>query len=328
MIEQITLRRFADVGKFTKGTNKKLTMMYQWYTPIMIDSSTGTDVKGITKTEEEKWLPNVLSCVPTSPQWSDEVKRFWSETMRIKVPVDGVVFNIALTDDGDPVNTLDYIRYKTLWKLAQHTESSIAKTLDDAEGNKRKKMFYFYDPEGESKSQNSTIKLKVMADGRLKDLWDNGKVLKLVLKSFEVPGVDRFNKEEIQNRAFQLKEKDPKKFIEVTQYSDKNLLYRGLIQSLVDNGYIRVINRSYYFAETESDRDTIFLGSGLTETVMFLENPKNHKILFTMSRLYNAMPMADTFDLTNEPEVKKEVVETSEETTTVVNETKSAKAKK
>ena len=77
---------------------------------------------------------------------------------------------------------------------------------------------------------------------------------------------DRMTKEQVENSLYELKNKEPKKFIRIT--TDKNLDLKAEIEEMVSTGVLRKIGNQIIFIDE-------VLGDTMNDTVIHLKDKKN-----------------------------------------------------
>lgn len=226
-------------------------------------------LKGLHTKEEQQILANHLDMDVDSKEFSKKSREFWID-LRVRVPSEGVVLNITQRSDGTPMNAMDYMIYK--W--AQR-HKLVAKTKDELLSNSAK-QFYIYDPEVESKRQNTKVKEKRAAYKefiKITDSTDSVNKLKMILKVISDVDVNQMSDVQIENYCETLIEDKPNSFTAVA--TDKKLEVKAFIASLISNEVLNKYGNTIYFIEQK-------LGDTIDEAVLFLEDKKNSEILITL----------------------------------------------
>lgn len=218
----------------------------------------GDILKGLTITEQKKWLPEVLGISPTEAGWNKEVKRFYAN-LTIDVPQVGVELNIAVDEEGNPINVMDYIKFKFV--SAHPHVSDVEKST--------KGRYYISDPMKEKASKTASTRLRKDAYKQLILLTDDAERSVLVLKAFgtRTQGMDSAAVElALEDKLDQ----NPNEFIRVC--TDKNLETVALIWDCVEAGVLRKSGNMFLFGDE-------VLGDDMEQAIRFLGMKKNSSML-------------------------------------------------
>ena len=90
--------------------------------------------------------------------------------------------------------------------------------------------------------------------------------MKRILRLMSNSNPDRMSVEQIENALYEIKNKEPKKFIKIT--TDKNLELKAEIEEMVTAGVLRKIGNQVIFIDE-------VLGDTIEDTVVYLKDKKN-----------------------------------------------------
>ena len=252
-MKKITLRRKEVLNHLPKAVRAEATMKLS---SVYVNRQ---PLKGFDVEEEKKYLNGILDVLPDHVDWPRHSKKFWAE-LTIPVGFTGVELEIGMDEDGNPLNIMDYIKYRFAIK---HPHTALTKEEMDKDFNKR---FYIQDPTREDKVKNNTIQLRKDADKEFIKLSSSGKAMKRVLRLMSNTNPDRMTKEQVENSLYELKNKEPKKFIRIT--TDKKLDLKAEIEEMVSTGVLRKIGNQIIFIDE-------VLGDTMNDTVIHLKDKKN-----------------------------------------------------
>jgi hypothetical protein len=216
-------------------------------------------LKGFNPEEEKKFMQGILDVSPDHVDWPKHSKNFWAE-LTIPVGFTGVELDISLDADGNPNNVMDYIKYRFALK---HPHVSLTKEEMDQNFNKR---FYIQDNTREDKVKNNQVKLKKDADKEFIKVSSNIKNMRRVYRLMSASNPDRLTDDQVETALYDLKDKEPKKFIRVA--IDKNLEVKAEVEEMVTAGVLRKIGNQVIFIDE-------VLGETMEDTVVYLKNKKN-----------------------------------------------------
>ena len=215
-------------------------------------------LRGVEGDEEKMLLNGILDVGPKHDDWVKHAKKFWSN-MNISVPFEGVTLDVSTDDDGIPFNKEDYMKYKFALK---HPQVS----LNKADMNS-KHRFYIHDTTRDLIKKNNEIQVRKDADKEFIKVTSDEKKMTRILRLLSTEATpDRLTTLQKENRLYDLKNSDPKKFFKVS--TDKNLEVKAEIEELVSAGVLRRIgNQVVYLDEV--------IGETLEDAVVYLKNKKN-----------------------------------------------------
>ena len=224
-------------------------------------------LKGVSGDAEKALLNGVLDVEPTHSDWPKHSKKFWAE-MSINVPFEGVTLNVSLDADNNPVDLDDYIKY-TFIKNHPH----VAKSKEEMGATQR---FYIHDQNRETLKKHLSIQKRKDADKEfIKVTADVSKLRNVlrVLSPSDGANPDKLNNIQAENALYELKEKDPTKFIKIAR--DKNLSVRAEIEELISAEVLRKIGNQIIYIDD-------VIGDTMDDAIVYLKNKKNSGVLTTL----------------------------------------------
>jgi len=214
---------------------------------------------GFSADENKKYLNGILDVAPDHPDWPRYVKQFYAD-LTIPVGFTGVELEVGLDGNNNPLNIMDYIKYNFALK---HPHVALTKEEMDANFNKR---FYIQDLTREDKVKNNEIKLKKDADKEFIKLSSSLPNMKRVLRLMSESNPERMTDEQVENSLYELKNKNPKKFLRIA--TDKHLELKAEIDEMITAGVLRKIGNQVIFIDE-------VLGETVDDTVIYLKDKKN-----------------------------------------------------
>ena len=223
-------------------------------------------LKGVTGDAEKALLNGVLDVEPTHSDWPKHSKKFWSE-MSINVPFEGVTLDVSLDEHNNPLHLDDYIKY-TFVKNHPH----VAKSKEEMTAAQR---FYIHDQNRETLKKHLNIQKKKDADKEFIKVSSDIAKLRNVLRVLSDTNVnpDKLNNIQAENALYELKEKNPSKFIKVA--TDKNLSMRAEIEELITHEVLRKIGNQIIYIDD-------VIGETMEDAIVYLKNKKNSGVLTTL----------------------------------------------
>lgn len=219
-------------------------------------------LKGLTDEQERKYLPRLIGVSPGSVDWDDKVMRYWAN-MTLDVPKDGVVLDISLRADGEPVNLEDWIRFNWVQK---HME-----VAENEEEMKRvsSKRYYIFDPEVNERKKNDESRNRMRAYQELRKIIDNeeddraiDRMIR-VLRQINPANLNRIQKE---NALEEIALAEPDKFYAVA--TNKKLNIQAAILEMIEYGTLRKLGNHILFGDD-------LIGTTMEEAVVYMEAPSN-----------------------------------------------------
>ena len=216
-------------------------------------------LKGFDYEDEKKYLKGILDVDPDNQSWPKYAKEFWTN-MTIKVGFEGVKLEIGKDDNGEPLQIMDFIQYNF---AVRHPHVA----LDKEEMNRSfQKRFYIQDMGKADQKRNATIQVKKDADKEFIKISSDKKKMAWVLRLMSNTNPDIMSREQIENSLYDLKEKQPSKFLKIAK--DKHLSLKAEIEEMVSAGVLRKIGNQIIFIDE-------ILGDTLNDTVLHLKDKKN-----------------------------------------------------
>ena len=213
--------------------------------------------------EEKKYLGTLLDVGPEDKEWGRHTRRFWAE-LRIPVGFSGVPLEVGVDQEGWPLKLMDYIKYRFA-KAHALVASSEEEMMRNAQ-----KRFFILNPKAEATKKHGNIQLAKRADREFIKACDDPKRMQNLLKVLSKVRVDGMTAESIENFLYDLKVKEPNKFL--TAAMDENLDIRAEIATFVEYGVLQKIgNAIVHLDET--------IGADENETIIYLKNPKKSGVL-------------------------------------------------
>ena len=218
----------------------------------------GDILKGLTIAEQKKWLPEILGIAPTDAGWAKEARRFFAN-LTIDVPAEGVTLNVSTDEEGNPINVMDYIKFRF---ACEHPHVS-------TDERSSKGRYFISDPQKEEAAAVSETRLRKDAYKQLILLSDDEKKAVQVLKAFGV-NTTGLTAAQIELELEDLLEEDHNEFIRVC--TDKNLETVSFVWDCIENGVLRKSGNTFLFGDE-------VLGDDMEQCVRFLNSKKNSSML-------------------------------------------------
>ncbi len=216
-------------------------------------------LKGVEGKEEERLLKELVDVPPTHNEWPAKTKDFWS-SLSITVPFEGVELNIETTEDGTPINPIDYIKYK--WAI-KHRQ--VAMSEEEMRATSEKK-FYIYDPQKDLLKKNNKVQIKKEADKEFIKLTGNFDLMRTLVRVLANGNPDTLTDMEIENQLYDIKDANPERFLKYCK--DDTLELRSEILEMIEKGVFRQIgNQIIYQDET--------IGETMKDAIVYFKNKKN-----------------------------------------------------
>ena len=216
-------------------------------------------LKGFDLEDEKKYLDGILDVDPANHDWPKHAKEFWTN-LTIKVGFEGVELEVGKDDKGNPIQIMDFLNYNFAIK---HPHVALSK--EEMESNFQKR-FYIQDTGRDDLKRNATIQFKKDADKEFIKASSDKKSMIWILRLMSNTNPDILSREQIENSLYDLKEKEPKKFLKIA--TDKNLSMKAEIEEMVSAGVLRKIGNQIIFIDE-------ILGDTLDDTILHLKDKKN-----------------------------------------------------
>ena len=193
--------------------------------------------------------------------------------MTIPVGFAGVELEIGKDDSGNPIQILDYLKYRF---ALRHPHVALSKEEMDSSFSKR---FYIQDTTKEDLQKNTQIHVRKDADKEFIKISSDPKNMKRVLRLVSSANPSKMSIEQVENTLYEIKNKNPKKFLKIAQ--DKNLELKSEIEEMVTAGVLRKIGNQVVFIDE-------ILGDTLDDAVAHLKDKKNSsKLTILRSKFKN-----------------------------------------
>ena len=216
-------------------------------------------LKGVEGTEEEKLLKELVDVPPTHNDWPAKTKDFWS-SLSITVPFEGIELNIETTEDGTPINPIDYIKYK--WAI-KHRQVAMS---EDEMKTSPDKRFYIYDPQKDLLKKNNKVQVKKEADKEFIKLTGSFDLMRTLLRVLAKGNPDNLTDMEVENQLYDVKDSNPERFLKYCK--DDTLELRSEILEMIEKSVLRQIgNQIIYQDET--------IGETMKDAIVYFKNKKN-----------------------------------------------------
>ena len=216
-------------------------------------------LKAFDPEDESKYLNGILDVTPSHVDWPRHTKTFWSE-LTIPVGFTGVELEIGTDSNGNPINVMDFIKYRFAVK---HPYVALTKDEMDTTTGKR---FYIQDLTREDTKRNNEIQVLKDADKEFIKLSGDKAGMTRVLRILSDVNPALLSAEQIENNLYTIKNANPKKFLKIA--TDKNLAIKAEIENMVSAGVLRRIGNQVIFIDE-------VIGETLDDAVVFMKNKKN-----------------------------------------------------
>jgi hypothetical protein len=228
-------------------------------------TKTGDVYSGLTFPEQKKFLPYILGVDPNDPAFGKEAKRYF-RNMTIEVPFEGVELEAGTDENGEPLNVMDYVKYKFAYAHPHVAEDEQALTTN------RTYKYYIFDETLELEEDYNELEFRKKAYKEFIKLTDNEKKMDMVIRlHFENPKkMDAKSKELFLE---DMVEENPVNFYNIA--TSKNLELQAFIEECISVEVIRKIGNSLLLGDEK-------LGDTMEEAVLFLKDKKNSSTLTTL----------------------------------------------
>ena len=218
----------------------------------------GDILKGLTIAEQKKWLPEILGIAPTDAGWSKQARAFFAN-LTIDVPAEGVTLNISTDEEGNPINVMDYIKFRF---ASAHPHVS-------TDENSSKGRYFISDPQKEEAAAVADTRLRKDAYKQLILLSEDADKSIQVLKAYGI-NTDGLTAQQIELELEDLLEDNASEFIRVC--TDKNLETVSFVWDCIEHGVLRKSGNTFLFGDE-------VLGDDMEQCVRFLNSKKNSSML-------------------------------------------------
>lgn len=218
----------------------------------------GDILKGLTIAEQKRLLPEILGISPTEAGWAKMVRSYFAN-LTIDVPQEGVELDISTDEEGNPINVVDYIK----WRFAsEHPHVAAEESIN-------KGRYYISDPQKKEQEAVADTRRRKDAYKQLILLSEDNDRAILVLKAFGVRTAE-LSEQQVELELENLLEANPNEFIRVC--TDKNLDTVALIWDCIEAGVLRKSGNTFLFGDE-------ILGDDMEQAIRFLNLKKNSAML-------------------------------------------------
>lgn len=229
-------------------------------------TSSGEPLSGLTVEEEKKWLSQHLSMSPQDVGFRKAVRDFWFN-ISIVVPQPGVELEIGLNEDKEPINLLDYVKYRFAIKCPEVASDEQALRADPT------KKYYVDDPVAKKKEkydsmnkQKEAYKAFILVTSDEK----NDTKVKHMFRMLTGNNPEIFERMDIEMALEKISKETPELFLKY--YSNKHLEMEALIAEAVSYEIIHKFGDSYRYFDQ-------MIGDNIESAVAYLNDKKNSEIL-------------------------------------------------
>lgn len=225
-------------------------------------TESGEIATGLTLDQKKKWLPVLVEVSADDPTFFAKVKAFYAP-LTIKVPIAGVKLNIALDKNGDPVNVLDYIKYR--FALVSPKVSEKEELHPDSD-------FYIENPQEKRKERKSKLDLKKAANKEFLKATANPQKIEMLVVNLGLWKAD-LDSDDFEMVLDEYIESNPQRFLEVAK--DPNLEIKCFINKCVSAEVLRKVGTSIINGD-------MTIGNSDDDAVAYLNDKANSEVLATL----------------------------------------------
>lgn len=236
-------------------------------------------LSGLSREEERKYLPELIGAYPEDRNWGEKVREYWASFF-ILVPQEGVVLDISLKPNGEPVNLRDWIKWK--WCKA-HVQ--VADNRKEMRRHPQTKKYYIHDPEKVDRKKENDANTRMVAYKQLirllsKDTEDSKKKSRRIYRVLTGADPRALSDGQLKTSLESEVNMRPKEFLEV--FNDKDLDHRATINELLDE---HILDRTGTHITFNGD----IIGENMTEAIQFFKAKSNSQTVNMLkSRLKQA----------------------------------------
>jgi len=128
------------------------------------------------------------------------------------------------------------------------------------------KRFYIQDRTKDELKKNVVVQIKKDADKEFIKVSSNKKEMSWILRLMSNSNPDIMSREQVENSLYELKEKEPKRFLKIAK--DKHLALKAEVEEMVSAGVLRKIGNQVIFIDE-------ILGDTLDNAIIHLKDKKN-----------------------------------------------------
>lgn len=203
------------------------------YSPGFKYGSTSV-IKGITFEEQNQLLPNIIGISSNSPEFQSKVDEFYQE-YTYPVPFDGVYIEMGVQENGQPINSKEYIFGKLL-----EEDNNVAKKQQDVDNPHFFKYVLTYKEEEDKKEIQKYAKQKQADIEFVKLIADEANINKIkflvvINKDYfkeTVLSLSNLNTLQLEERLKRFVNSNPEEFIK--QVKNEDLQYLAFVHSALD----------------------------------------------------------------------------------------------
>ncbi len=228
-------------------------------------SANGDTLTGLTFGEQKKYLPPVIGVDSADVNFQREVKKYY-QNMTVTVEHGGTTLEVGVDEDGNPINLMDFIRFKFACAHPHVAEDEAAIKTN------RTYKYFVYDTEIEKVKKLSNVKKRKEAYKEfIKLTADEAKVNQLLMVyGYSPKTMDDAQKEiTLENEL----EGNPNQFLSYAK--DKNIQHQAFIQDCISNGILRRVGNTYLNGDEN-------IGDSLEAAVLYLKDKKNSEVYTTL----------------------------------------------
>jgi len=228
-------------------------------------TKTGDIYTGLTFPEQKKLMPYILGVDTNDVGFGKEVKAYF-RNMTIEVPLEGVQLEAGTDESGEPLNVMDYVKYKFAFGHPHVAGDEQQITTN------RSYKYYIYDEALELEEDFNALEYRKKAYKEFIKLVDNTKKVDMVIRMYlENPkDMDEKRKELFLE---QMLEENAYTFFNIV--TDKNLEMRAFIEECLSLEVLRRVGNSILLGDEK-------LGDSMEEAVLFLKDKKNSSTITTL----------------------------------------------
>jgi hypothetical protein len=214
-------------------------------------------LKGVEGDEAKKLMTGFLDVNPDHVDWPKHEKVFWTN-LTIKVPFEGIEFEVGVDKNGKPYNLDHYLKYRFCLK-----HPYVADAKKDLIGKQR---FYFIDADKDVKDKNKKVKVRKEADKEFIKASSDEKKMDMLIRLLSKTNPTKLTRDQKENTLYDLKDAEPAKFFKLA--TDKSLEMKAEIDEMVEHGVLRKIGNQVVYIDE-------ILGETVEDTIIYLKNKKN-----------------------------------------------------
>lgn len=220
---------------------------------------------GLTREEERKLMPEILGMSPGDINFPREVKEYF-KSLTINVLKKGVKLETGLDDKGNPLNPMDYIRYKF---AISHPDVA---TEQEGILNKRSPRFHIYDKTSRLEKEAKQTSSRKEALKEYIQLTGDSKKADMVLRvlGYNPDALNALEKEPLLEKAAQ---ENTLEFMHIVK--DKSLETVAFIKECLSKGILRKEGNTIFDVDES-------IGSSMEEAVAFLSDKQHSDVVIKL----------------------------------------------